>query len=416
MPSPPRTAFRERALALMSAHPLIDSHVDLPVIMRSISRNPVETVPLVAGAFPGHVDVPRLRAGRVGGLFMSVWIPAAEGSDWANTEGMLQTAFEQLDLVRLLMKESDFCAARTSAEVRAAFAAGQIAVSIGVEGAHMLGNSLAVLRAYADLGVRYLTLTHTNHNVFASSAGSGGASLEPAHPGDGLSAFGEELVGECNRLGVMIDLSHVSDQTMRDALRLSRAPVIFSHSNARAVCAHARNVPDDVLDLLGTGPGQNDGVVQCVFLPDFVDPHEPTLERVADHIEYLATRCGKRHVGIASDFDGMKDGVAGLEDCSKYPELVAELLARGWSDADAAAVMGGNLLRVMDAVDAVHASLAAAGARASAAVWEGRRDLPAPWGGTDDEEFSDDVKEYLRAARKEWADKGLLDMDNVEPV
>ncbi|KAK8858775.1 hypothetical protein IAR55_003005 [Kwoniella newhampshirensis] len=371
-----RAPFRNRALRLMTEHPLIDSHVDLPYVMRAISKNPVETVSAIAGSFPGHVDVPRMREGKLGGVFMSCWIPCHPGDDFLRPCDDVRDALEQIDLIQLLMKESDFQYARSSADIRDAFKKGKFATLIGVEGGHMLGNSLSVLRVWAQLGVRYLTLTHTNHNVFASSAGSGGP-MSPVHPGNGLSNLGKELIKEMNRLGIMIDLSHVSDETMRQSIQLTKAPVIFSHSNARGECDHPRNVPDDVLSLIGGEEGKNHGVVQCVFYPAFTDKVRPTLERVADHIQYLADKVGTAHVGIASDFDGMEHGVQGLEDASKYPDLIAEMLARGWTDEEVIGLMGGNIMRVMDEVDEVQRQLS--GERASAAVYEDRTDLPSDW-------------------------------------
>ncbi|WVQ82973.1 hypothetical protein IAT38_005111 [Cryptococcus sp. DSM 104549] len=394
MTSNPRDAHRQHALDLMTQYPLIDSHVDLPYVMRALSRNPVTTVKRLAGTFPGHVDVPRMRQGKMGGIFMSVWLPCRPGSDFLEPSDDVRDALELIDLVQLLMKESDFQYARSSEEVKDAFKAGKFATLIGVEGGHMLGNSLSVLRIWAQLGVRYMTLTHTNHNAFASSAGSG-TPLEPVHPGNGLSDLGRELVKEMNRLGIMVDISHVSDETMRQAIELSKAPVIFSHSNARAVCDHPRNVPDDVLELIGEGEGKNKGVVQCVFYPEFTDLTNPCLERVADHIEHLAKKCGKAHVGIASDFDGMEHAVKGLEDASKYPDLVAEMISRGWTDDEIIGLIGGNIMRVMDEVDAVQASLS--GEEPSVAIYERRTDLPSDY----PDYLPDAVVEYLKDLKGE---------------
>ncbi|TYJ58300.1 hypothetical protein B9479_000843 [Cryptococcus floricola] len=364
---------RERALRLLTQHPLIDSHVDLPYVMRALGKEPVRTVKLVRETFPGHVDVPRMRQGKLGGLFMSCWLPVRPGDDFLNPSNDVRDALELIDLVQLLMKESDFQYARSSQDIRDAFRAGKIATMIG--------------RPYArQLAVGSENMGPTGS--FASSAGSG-KPLEPVHPGNGLSDLGRELIKEMNRLGIMVDISHVSDETMRQAIELSQAPVIFSHSNARAVCDHPRNVPDDVLDMVGSGPGKNSGVVQCVFYPDFTDPVDPCLVKVADHIEYLAKKCGRAHVGIASDFDGMEHAVRGLEDASKYPDLIAELYARGWTDEDLIGLIGGNLMRVMDEVDAVQKSME--GQEASAAIYERRTDLPSNY----PEYLPDSVREYL---------------------
>ncbi|ODN93396.1 hypothetical protein L198_05258 [Cryptococcus wingfieldii CBS 7118] len=367
----------ERALGLLAQHPLIDSHVDLPYVMRALGKEPLRTVKLVRETFPGHVDVPRMRQGKLGGLFMSCWLPVRPGDDFLNPSNDVRDALELIDLVQILMKESDFQYARSSQDIRDAFRAGKIATMIGVEGQRPYARQLAV--GSENMGPA---------GSFASSAGSG-QPLEPVHPGNGLSDLGRELIKEMNRLGIMVDISHVSDETMRQAIQVSKAPVIFSHSNARAVCDHPRNVPDDVLDMVGSGPGKNSGVVQCVFYPEFTDPVDPCLVKVADHIEYLAKKCGKAHVGIASDFDGMEHAVRGLEDASKYPDLIAELYARGWTDEELIGLIGGNLMRVMDEVDAVQKSME--GQEASAAIYERRTDLPSNY----PEYLPDAVREYL---------------------
>lgn len=222
--------------------------------------------------------------------------------------------------------------ARTSADILSAFGAGRVASLLGVEGTHFLGNSLSTVRLLARLGARYLSLTHMCHSAFASSAG--GFNPDPAaaplpasgHPGGGLSDLGRALVAELNRLGVLVDLSHASDETARQALALSRAPVVWTHSVARALHEHPRNVPDDLLRLVGDGEASvNKGVVQCVMFPAFVGPtpEAANVSRLADHIEHVAGIVGRRHVGIGSDFDGMYASVKGLEDASKYPNLVS---------------------------------------------------------------------------------------------
>lgn len=217
---------------------------------------------------PGHVDIPRMREGRLGGAFFTVWAPCAEfvgeeyGPDFmGRTEG-LRDSLEVLDIIKNMIGRhpEHMQYARSSADVRAAFSAGKIASLIGMEGTHFLGNSLATVRLFAEMGVRYLTLTHTCHSAFASSNGGGGPMVASAY-GPGLTDFGKELVPELNRLGVMVDLSHTSDQTMRDAIALSKAPVVWTHAGARAVQDHPRNVPDDILRLIGDGPGKNAGIV-----------------------------------------------------------------------------------------------------------------------------------------------------------
>ena len=216
---------------------------------------------------------------------------------------------------------------------------------MGAEGLHQIGNSASVLRLYYALGVRYVTLTHTCHNIYADSC----SPAEPLH--GGLSRAGVDLVREMNRLGMIVDLSHTSPATMRHALRVARAPVMFSHSSAKAICDHPRNVPDDVLRLVR----QNGGVVQVTFVPDFVnceDPASATLGQVADHVQYIAGLIGWDHVGLGSDFDGIPYGPKGLEDVSKIPDLFQELLERGVAVADLLKLAGENTLRVMKDVEA----------------------------------------------------------------
>lgn len=279
---------------------------------------------------PGHVDIPRIREGRLGAAFWTVWTPCPAsvgddpGPDFTVATNGVRDAFEMLDLIQNMIEDlDDLEFARSSAEIMAAFEKGKIASLIGMEGTHFLGNSLGVLRVFAQLGVRYLTLTHVCHSAFASSNGFG-EPMEMVHNDNGLSALGEDLIRELNRLGIMIDLSHVSDATAKQAISLSKAPIVWTHSGSRAMWDHPRNVPDDVLSLIGDGPGQNAGVVQSVFFPPFIGPVEAAnVSRVADHIEHIAGIIGRKHVGIASDFDGMYSSVEGLEDASKYPNLVS---------------------------------------------------------------------------------------------
>lgn len=225
--------------------------------------------------------------------------------------------------------------AATSADILAAHGAGLVASVLGVEGTHFLGSSLSTVRVLARLGARYVSLTHMCHSAFATSAGFGRPMPPSGHEGGGLSGLGRELVGELNRLGVLVDLSHASDETARQAIALSRAPVVWTHSVARALHEHPRNVPDDILRLIGDGDVEdgsknkkNGGVVQCVMFPAFVGPTPEAADvaRLADHIEHVAGIVGRRHVGIGSDFDGMYASVRGLEDASKYPNLVGFLL------------------------------------------------------------------------------------------
>jgi membrane dipeptidase len=291
-------------------------------------------IPQISESFPGHVDIPRMREGRLGGAFWTVWTPCHDHvagdtkSDFTGPSDALRNAFEMLDLIQNMIKQhlNDLQYAYTSQDIRDAHRAGKIASLIGMEGTHFLGNSLGVLRIFAQMGVRYVTLTHVCHSAFASSAGAG-VPLEQIHPKNGLTDLGRELIMELNRLGILVDLSHTSDETAKQAITLSKAPVIWTHSGSRAMWHHARNVPDDVLAMIGDSSGQKDGLVQSVFYPPFIGPSNgANLTRVADHIEYIAAKIGKSRVGIASDFDGMYAAVDGLEDATKYPDLASSPL------------------------------------------------------------------------------------------
>ncbi|KAE8445984.1 hypothetical protein EG329_012623 [Mollisiaceae sp. DMI_Dod_QoI] len=396
-----------RAIKLMSESPLIDTHVDLPQIIRGLDRNPLSVIPNLATSLPGHVDIPKMREGHLGGAFFTVWAPCADfvGEDYGPnflgmTEG-LRDSLEVLDIIKRMIEQhpEHMQYAHSSADIKSAFHAGKIASLIGMEGTHFLGNSLSTVRLFAEMGVRYLTLTHTCHSSFAASNGGGGY-MEPSNHGPGLTDFGKELVGELNRLGVMVDLSHTSDQTMKDAIALSKAPVVWTHAGARAVQDHPRNVPDEVLSLIGDGEGKNPGIILSVFYPVFIGPTPETanVSRVADHIEHIASIVGKSHVGIASDFDGMYAGVHGLEDASKYPNLIVELLSRGWNDTEIYGVMGENLMRVMDQVDRVKEQLK--DDVPSTAIWEKRADLPANWGGPEQAYLPYEVRDLVNKRPK----------------
>jgi membrane dipeptidase len=298
-------------------------------------HKPLDAVRLLNSSFPGHVDIPRLREGRLGGAFWTVWAPCPDiaggdpGPDFTAPTHHVRDALEMVDLIQAMVAQhpDDLQLARTSEDIWAAFRAGRIASLLGMEGTHMLGNSLSVLRIFAQLGVRYLTLTHTCHSAFASATSwrAGNAdTLGEVHPGGGLSELGIELVRELNRVGIMIDLSHTSDATMRQAIGVSKAPVVWTHAGARAIRDHPRNVPDDILALIGGGEGQLDGLVQSVFFPDFIGEHPGVnASHVVDHMEHIGSIIGRNRVGIASDFDGMYMTVDGLEDASKYPTLVS---------------------------------------------------------------------------------------------
>jgi membrane dipeptidase len=346
-------------------------------------------------------DIPRLRAGRVGAQFWSVWIPVQIKGFEA-----VQATVEQIDLVKAMAQRypADLEMAYTAADIRRIHKAGRIASLIGVEGGHQINNSLPVLRQLYDLGARYMTLTHTSNTDWADSATDA-----PRH--HGLTAFGREIVKEMNRMGMLVDLSHVSPETMEAAMATTAAPVIFSHSSARALVDHPRDVPDDVLRLVA----KNGAVVMVNFNAGYVseafnrwladraaeqtrfssppygglyigqpdrardalatwDKEHPkpavTLADVADHIDHIVKIAGIDHVGLGSDFDGIEDTPLGLEGVDRYPFLLAELMRRGWSDEAIGKLAGENLLRVMTAVEAVSVKLRRAGPASMATIAE----------------------------------------------
>ncbi len=379
--SPPATdPYLARAKRILSQTPLIDGHNDLPWRIRedTIARGNVDAYDLRKRA-PGHTDLDRLKAGMVGAQFWSVYTPG----DWRDS-GYARVQLEQIDIARrVIAKYPDRLALALSAgDIRREFKDGKLASLLGLEGGHAIENSLGALRAYYDLGVRYMTLTHNVTLDWADAA------LDSAKH-NGLTPFGDSVVREMNRLGMLVDLSHVSPATMSDALNVTQAPVIFSHSGARALVDVPRNVPDSILRRVTS----NGGIVMIPFVTGFVSPEvmrydestrplitdlqarygkdtaaitreikqwraahpEPraTLSQVADQIEYIRKVAGVEHVGIGSDFDGITEVVQGLEDVSKFPALFVELERRGWSDADLKKLAGENLLRVFGQAEAV---------------------------------------------------------------
>lgn len=394
----------QRMRQLLDRVPLVDGHNDLPWQLRARVDNQLGELDLRQDQSglerPLHTDIPRLREGGVGAQFWSVYVPVEmEGAS------AVQAVFEQIDVVHRLAHRypETFEIALTAADVERIHGAGKVASLIGMEGGHSIGDSLGVLRRTYDAGARYMTLTHWRGHHWADAATS-----PPEH--GGLTPFGREVVREMNRLGMLVDLSHVSEQVMHDALEVSEAPVIFSHSSAKALTPHPRNVPDDVLRKLE----DNGGVVMVTYVPGFVDegvrqwwaarsaeearleslhPGDPekvegklaawteenpspgaTLGDVADHIEHVREVAGVEHVGIGSDFDGIRSVPAGLEDVSTYPALLAELARRGWSDDELAALAGLNVLRVMREAEEVAARLQAQRPPADALIG----DLDAP--------------------------------------
>jgi membrane dipeptidase len=385
--------YEHRVDQVLLQTPLIDGHNDLPWEIRERFKSDVAALnlaagtshlPLEAGQAALMTDIPRLRAGHVGAQFWSVWIPvSAQGFE------AVQMTLEQIDLVKRMTAQypADFAMAYSAADIRRIHKSRKIASLIGIEGGHQINNSLAVLRQMYDAGARYMTLTHSSNTSWADSA-----TETPAH--HGLTPFGVEVVREMNRIGMLVDLSHVSPDTMKAALAATQAPIIFSHSSARALVDHPRNVPDDVLRAVAA----NGGVVMVNFAPPYVsadrnrweadhaaertrfdsppfaglyigqperakaaltawEAQHPmpvtTLAQVADHVEHIRQVAGVDHVGLGSDFDGIPDAPVGLEGVDRYPALLEELMRRGWSDSDIAKLAGENLLRTLAAAEQV---------------------------------------------------------------
>ena len=341
----------EKVRRVLSATPLFDGHNDLPWAIREQEGVPhsVQAYDLRATT-SGHTDIARLRAGMVGAQFWSVYV------DMESVEvGAARVQLEQIDIARQVIRAYPdvFEQAYATSDVERIFRSGKIASVLGMEGGHAIENSLGALRAYYDLGVRYMTLTHSGNADWADSATD-----DPAH--GGLTEFGREVVREMTRLGMLVDLSHTSTETMNDVLDIAEAPVIFSHSGAQGLTGHRRNVPDQVLQRLA----ENGGVVMVVFYPWHVsealrtydgpgDPPWATLLDVANHIEYVRGVAGLDHVGLGSDYDGMEPDPppGGLEDVSKFPALLTELSRRGWSEDDLSKLAGRNVLRAWSAAE-----------------------------------------------------------------
>ena len=396
----PSPELMAKAREILDRVPLVDGHNDTPWQYRQRVDNHLDRIDLRAGTAsldpPMHTDVPRLREGGMGAQFWSVYIPVSQAGD-----GATATVLEQIDVVHRLAElyPDTFETAYGPDDVRRIFADGKIASLIGLEGGHSIESSLAVLRQLYRAGARYMTLTHSANTAWADSSTDA-----PEH--GGLSPFGREVVREMNRLGMLVDLSHVSAEVMHDALDTSTAPVIFSHSSSRALTGHPRNVPDDVLERMP----DNGGVVMVTFVEPFVSeesrrwfadrdavearleslhPGEPeavedgldrwtddnprpraTLSQVADHVDHVRAVAGIDHVGIGSDFDGISQGPLGLDDVSRFPALLAELLRRGYSEEDVAKIAGLNVLRAFDRVEEVADRLRAARPASDALISE----------------------------------------------
>jgi membrane dipeptidase len=366
------------ARRLLESHPLVDGHNDLPWEIRTQREHPMDVEAYdLRKTTPGHTDLARLREGRVGAQFWSIYVPGE-----AKDSGYARIQLEEFDIARRMIARYPelLVPAYSADDIEKAFREHKIGSLLGMEGGHVLENSLGALRVYYDLGARYLTLTHNVTLDWADAAS------DSAKHG-GLTDFGRDVVREMNRLGMLVDLSHVSPGTMSDVLDVTRAPVIFSHSSARALTDHVRNVPDSILKRLPA----NGGVVMVTFVPGFIstaimeyeqaagefrrglravpdsterrarwdewrNAHprpQATIDDVADHIEHVRDVADVANVGIGSDFDGITETPVGLEDVSKFPALFAELIQRGWSDEDLAKLAGGNVLRALRAAEAV---------------------------------------------------------------
>jgi membrane dipeptidase len=380
--------IRERARKLHFSSIVLDTHDD--TTQRFFSKAGFD---MAERHTDGHIDVPRMREGGMNAIFFSIWIDGRIMGPPA-----VQKAIDQIDAVHQMVQKDpkDLVFCRTAAEVRAAHAQGKIAVLIGVEGGHMIGNDIRVLRTFGDLGVRYMTLSHFYNDEWADSSTD-----KPAH--NGLTDFGKDIVREMNRQGIMVDISHVSDKTFYDALEVSKAPLIASHSSCRALCNHVRDMSDEMIKALAS----KGGVIQINYEKSFIDqPYKDAYdkisggvveamnnatkdcgtdqecveskvrelqksmessgklppvswERIIDHIDHVVKLVGADHVGLGSDFDGATMPT-GMEDCTKLPKITEALMRKGYSEADLRKILGGNLLRVMEATEKVSKEMQAA--------------------------------------------------------
>ncbi|KAF2474891.1 uncharacterized protein BDR25DRAFT_112871 [Lindgomyces ingoldianus] len=380
--------IEQRASKILSENPLIDGHNDLMISIRARYLNHIYDAEFrdkfENGGFPQHVDLPRLDQGKQGGAFWSAFMPCppGNGTDFSNDRysTIVRLTLDQLDLFKRLGQSYPkyFTPTTDSFEALKAFKKGRFISPAAIEGLHQIGNSISTLRLYHQLGVRYATLTWNCHNKYADAACESGPNFQPkvATPyWHGLSPAGRELVKEMNRMGMLVDLAHVSKDTMKDVLvgngsggwNGSLAPPIFSHSSAYAICPHPRNVPDDILQYVK----QRNSIVMINFSPGFIScvpssssselpefyPPNSTLNQVVRHIMHIGELIGYDYVGIGTDYDGIDSTPVGLEDVSKFPELVAELLRQGVSDEDAGKIVGRNLLRVWKEADVVASRL-----------------------------------------------------------
>ncbi|XP_048210867.1 dipeptidase 1 [Perognathus longimembris pacificus] len=337
-------SFRDRAVSIMEETPVVDGHNDLPwQLLKRFNNQLRDERANLTTLMETHTNIPKLKAGFVGGQFWSAYMPC----DTQNQDAVKRT-LEQIDVIHRMCQlyPETFQCVTSSADIQKAFQDKKVASLVGVEGGHSIDSSLGVLRTLYHLGMRYLTLTHNCNTPWADNWLVDNGSDEARS--QGLSDFGKRVVKEMNRLGVMIDLAHVSVATMKAALQLSRAPVIFSHSSAYTLCESRRNVPDDVLQLVKS----THSLVMVNFYNDFVScKKEATLSQVADHLDHIKKVAGAESVGLGGDFDGVPRLPVGLEDVSKYPDLIAELLRRNWTEIEVRGVLSGNLLRVFSLVE-----------------------------------------------------------------
>eukprot|EP00069_Balaena_mysticetus_P022473 bmy_14298T0 len=341
--------FRDTAVRIMQGTPVIDGHNDLPWQLLKLFNNQLQDPRAnLTSLAHTHTNIPKLKAGFVGAQFWSAYTPC----DTQNKDAVKRT-LEQIDVIHRMCQlyPETFLCVTDSTGIRQAFREGKVASLVGVEGGHSIDSSLGVLRALYHLGMRYLTLTHTCNTPWADNwlVDMG----EDKARSQGLSLFGQSVVKEMNRLGVIIDLAHTSTATMRAVLQLSKAPVVFSHSSAYSVCQHRRNVPDDVLRLVK----QTGSLVMVNFYNDYVScKAEANLSQVADHLDHIKKVAGAGAVGLGGDYDGVSRLPSGLKDVSKYPDLTAELLRRQWTEAEVKGALANNLLRVFEAVEQSHAA------------------------------------------------------------
>ncbi|XP_076879581.1 dipeptidase 1 isoform X1 [Brachyhypopomus gauderio] len=339
---------KEHALRLMAEAPLIDGHNDLPWQLRLRFNNNLKSVDLYT-LNSTHTNIHKIKEGRLAAQFWAAYAPC----DSQYKDAVRQT-LEQIDVIHRMCQKypEDFMLAASSQDIMEAFAQNKTASLIGVEGGHSIDSSMGTLRIMYQLGVRYLTLTHSCNTPWADNWLVDTESEPVEH--NGLTNFGKRLIREMNRMGMLVDLSHVSEQVMRQVLDTSKAPVIFSHSSTYAICPHKRNVPDDVLKKVE----DNRGIVMVNFYNNFVTCRQSAnLSDVADHFDHIKKIAGSSTVGFGGDYDGVNRVPTGLDDVSKYPDLVAELLRRGWTDDEIKDALGRNLIRVFKDVEMVRDTL-----------------------------------------------------------